>query len=160
MRHVILYTLFCLLLATPIATFAQDLPIPRFVSLRSDEVNVRGGPGTRYSIRWVFKRKHLPIEITQEFEHWREVRDHEGATGWIHKSMLSGARSALVLDDAQVLHRAADTTSSGLLLAQPGVVGRILACQRDWCRLHIDGRKGWMPKTAIWGVYPNEIIED
>src|SRR5919204_606278 len=74
----------------------SGLPLPRFASLRSDEVNVRTGPGTRYPVDWVFKRKGMPVEIVAEFENWRKIRDWQGASGWVHQSLLTGKRSFII----------------------------------------------------------------
>src|SRR5438876_886029 len=85
----------------------KNLPVPRFVSLRSEQVNVRTGPGERYPIEWVFTRRDLPVEIVAEFENWRKIRDSEGSEGWVHQRMLAGRRSVLVRDKVRELHRRA-----------------------------------------------------
>lgn len=130
--------------------------LPRFAALRSDEVNVRSGPGKRYAIQWVYRREGFPVEIVQEFDQWYEIRDFEGAAGWVHKHMLSGERTALVLDTPRPLRRMPDEASPPLLLAEPGVTGHLLECAQAWCRLQISSRKGWMPKAHLWGVYDEE----
>ena len=140
------------------ATYAKDSsPLPRFASLRSDEVNVRIGPGKRYAISWVYHREGFPVEIIQEFDHWRKIRDFEGDTGWIYKNMLSsGKRAALVIDKPHPLRRSPDNDSPALLIAEPGVIGQLIECVSTWCRLQINSRKGWMPKAHLWGVYDDE----
>lgn len=135
------------------------LPIPRFVTLKSDEANLRKGPGTRYPIHWVYKREGLPVEIINEFGNWRQVRDHDLVTGWMHQSMLSGYRNAMIIGEAQALRRDPGEDSPGLLLAQPGVIAELLECGVGWCELQIEGRKGWIEKSHLWGVYPQEFIE-
>lgn len=139
---------------------ASKLPIPRFVSLKSDEVNVRTGPGTRYPISWVYKRDGLPVEIIEESDNWRKVRDFEGSEGWILRSMLSGRRSVLIKGGTQALYKQPDEAAAPMLRAEPMVIGRLLECMKDWCRLQIDGRKGWMKKSALWGVYAREEFGD
>jgi SH3-like domain-containing protein len=149
----------CLAAAPAWADDEQDaagLPVPRYVSLKSGEVNMRIGPGTRYSINWVYKREGLPVEIIQEFDQWREIRDSDGTTGWVHKQMLQGKRMAVIKKGTAVLRRAADAQSGPMLRLEPGVVGRLLECEKDWCRLQVSGHKGWIEKTHIWGVYPKE----
>ncbi len=138
----------------------KALPLPRFVSLKSDEINVRVGPGTRYSISWVFRKEDYPVEIIQEFDQWREIRDHEGSIGWVHKNMLQGKRHVVVTGDVRTLRRIPDVTSPPVIRAEPGVIGQLIECKKDWCRLQIDSRKGWLPKTQIWGVYPKEEFTD
>ncbi len=150
----------CVALAAP-CVFADDeqdagLPVPRFVSLRSGEVNERVGPGTRYSINWVYKREDLPVEIIQEFDQWREIRDSDGTTGWVHKQMLQGKRTAVIKGAVGVLRHAPDPHSNPLLRAEPGVIGHLLSCEKDWCRVQVSGHKGWIEKSRIWGVYPKE----
>lgn len=136
---------------------ASALPIPRFVSLRSNDVNMRVGPGTRYSINWVYHREGLPVEVIQEFDQWREIRDSEGTTGWVHKQMLQGKRFAVVTGKKPaVLRRAPDATANAALRAEPGVIGRILSCEKEWCRLQISGRKAWIEKSHMFGAYKKE----
>jgi SH3-like domain-containing protein len=142
--------------------FADDeqdlsgLPVPRFVSLRSGDVNMRAGPGTRYIINWVYKREGLPVEIIEEFDQWRQIRDSEGTVGWVHKQMLQGKRTAVIVRGIGVLRRTPEDHAGAILRAEPGVTGRLLECERDWCRMQISGRKGWIDKAHIWGVYPKE----
>jgi SH3-like domain-containing protein len=154
----------CLLFTVPAFSSETDddkkLALPRFVSLKSDEINVRVGPGTRYPISWVFKKENYPVEIIQEFDQWREIRDHEGAIGWVNKGMLQGKRMVLVTGDVRTMRRAPEQNAAAILRAEPGVMGQLIECQKDWCRVQIDSRKGWLPKAHIWGVYPKEEFED
>lgn len=162
MRFVLPALLACLL-ALPAAARAEEkdgLPIPRFVSLKSDEVNVRTGPGERYPISWVYKRDHLPVEIIEEFDHWRKVRDFEGAEGWINKSLLDGRRTVLIMKEVRVLRRTPEDKSPPLLRAAPMVIGKLLECKDEWCRVQIESRKGWLRKKQIWGVYVREEFGD
>ena len=135
---------------------ATALPVPRFVTLRSAEVNMRRGPGERYSIMWVYHREGLPVEIIQEFDQWREIRDSEGTTGWVHKQMVAGKRNAVVIGKVAVLRRSPDITSNPSLRAEPGVIGKLVSCEKEWCRMQISGRKAWIQKTHIFGVYKKE----
>lgn len=135
-------------------------PLPRFVSLSSDEAYVRAGPGKKYPIQWVFKRAYLPLEIVLEFEHWRKIKDHEGQTGWIHKSLLSGRRTAIIQgDNKQALYKKPETDSRLAAYLEPGVIVRIRECHAQWCYIDAAGYKGWTEKEYLWGVYPDEIIE-
>ena len=132
--------------------------LPRFVSLRADKVNLRVGPGVRYPISWIYARKNLPVEIVAEFELWRKIRDREGTEGWVHKSLLSGRRSAIIGRGVQTLYRRAAGTIP-VLRAEGGVQARLLACQKSYCRLRIAGIDGWIERSKIWGVYPNEVFD-
>jgi SH3-like domain-containing protein len=134
------------------------LPLPRFVSLASDEVNVRTGPGKRYPISWVFVRRGYPVEIFEEFEHWRRIRDISGETGWVHKSLLSGRRTILITGEDRPLFEDANSESVVTLIAEPGVLGKLLECDGTWCKLEIAGLAGWIPAVHFYGVFENEKI--
>jgi len=135
------------------------LPLPRFVSLRADEVNVRTGPGIRYPIEWVFKRRDMPVEITAEFDTWRKIRDWEGTEGWVHQSMLSGKRTVLISGGRQTLRREPDLAAPAVAHADPLVVGELKDCRGTWCRIRVAGYEGWLRKDQFWGVYANETVE-
>ena len=136
-----------------------NLPLPRFVSLKGSEGNARRGPGLTHRIDWVFTRAGMPLKITAEFENWRRVEDSEGAGGWVHYSLLSGVRTVLVTLDMAELHDEPSEDSTVVAQAELNVVGRILECQPDWCRVSLDGTRGWIRTSAIWGVKEGEIVE-
>ncbi len=150
--------LFLLGLLAGTAFAEAGLALPRFVSLRSDEVNLRTGPGTTYPVEWVYVRRGLPVEIIAEFDNWRKVRDIEGTVGWIHKSLLSGKRMAVILGEEETLHQSPDATARVVLKAARGVLGEIIACKGAWCRLEITEIKGWIRRDRLWGVYPTEEL--
>lgn len=134
-------------------------PLPRFAALRSNEVNLRAGPGAQYPVEWVFLRRSLPIEITAEYGYWRKVRDADGSEGWVHKSLLTGRRSVLVTGKVRSLRGDPDAAARVVARVEPGVVGKLVACDGGWCRIEIDGLVGWMPQTDFWGAYPGETVE-
>ncbi len=136
----------------------SGLPIPRFASLRSDEVNVRTGPGTRYPVEWVFKRKAMPVEIVAEHENWRKIRDWQGASGWVHQSLLSGKRSFIVASKAASLHKTPAASAEIVAKLEPEVMGEIRSCTGDWCRVRVSSVTGWLQRTAMWGIYKSEPI--
>jgi SH3-like domain-containing protein len=145
------------------------LQIPRFVSLKSDKVNVRAGPTKDHEVTWVYTRTGLPVEITAEFENWRRIRDWEGAEGWVYHSLLSGRRTGLVspplkspdknADDAIPIHASADASSAVVARLQAGVLGTVKRCNGTWCRVTGAGYDGWVAQNRLWGVYPNEKVE-
>jgi SH3-like domain-containing protein len=135
-----------------------DLPLPRFVSLRADEVNLRSGPGTRYPIEWTYIRRGLPVEITAEYDNWRRIREFDGTTGWVHRSLLSGQRTVLVAGDTRALYDEPDPASRAVLRAEPGVLGTLLSCAGAWCRIAIGDVRAFIPRAHIWGVYADEEI--
>lgn len=140
-------------------THTSGLPIPRFVSLRSGEVNVRTGPNVRYPIEWVFVRKNMPVEITQEFDTWRRIRDWEGSEGWVHQSMLAGKRTIVTISGTHEVHREANPNSPIVARAEPGVMGGLHRCRLEWCEVDLEGYRGWTMRAGLWGVYPNETFE-
>jgi len=136
----------------------SGLPLPRFVSLKSDEVNLRSGPGVRYPIDWIYTRRDLPVEVIAEFDVWRKIRDWQGTEGWVFESMLSGTRYAVITGDTRVLHSERDPKSPAVARLEAGVIAELLECDGQWCRLDSDGFKGWMMRSEFWGVYPNEAV--
>lgn len=136
-----------------------NLPLPRFVSLKASEGNVRRGPSLTHRIDWVFKRKDIPLEITAEHGHWRRVRDRDGAGGWVHYSLLSGVRTAIVEKDMIDLLSRPDPAAMVIARLELGVIARIEECTPDWCRLSAGGYRGWTLKSDIWGVRPGEILD-
>lgn len=135
-------------------------PIPRFVTLRADVVNLRTGPGSRYPIEFVYHRKGYPVEITAEFDQWRKVRDWQGTEGWVHQRMVTGTRSVVIQGAQRLLRSDATATASPVAKLDPGVIAHLLECQDAWCRIEItDGGsdvKGWLGRTDIWGVLPDD----
>lgn len=134
-----------------------NLPLPRYVSLKSTEGNVRRGPSLSHRVDWVFKHRNMPLEITDEFGHWRRVRDLDGAGGWMHYSLLSGVRTVIIQNDMVALARKPETGAPVNARAEAGAIARLGSCTRDWCRIIANGGKGWVPKSALWGVAPDEI---
>lgn len=136
-----------------------NMPIPRYVSLKGGEGNARRGPGLTHRIDWVFTTAGMPLRVTAEHEHWRRVEDAEGMGGWVHYSLLSGVRSVLVTQDMAQFHDRADVNAPVAFQTELGVIGRLMECSLDWCRVNVQGEKGWVRKTALWGVDPGEMIE-
>jgi len=154
---------FALFSSGPTAIAAEPdnnaLPVPRFVSLHADRVNLRTGPGDRYPIDWVLTRRDMPVEIVAQFEHWRQVRDWEGTKGWVHQRMLSGKRDVIVKGGGtRPLHRAPDQDARVVARAEPGVVAKLLECQGGWCRIDAGDTTGWVRRADVWGVYPDETV--
>ena len=146
----------------------SGLPLPRFVSLKSDRVNLRAGPGTDYPASWVFRRAGLPLEVTKEFESWRQVRDAEGTSGWVLQSFLSGRRTALVLPwdvksnapPPQVPVMNSDSSSSRTVaIVEAGVIANVHECDSVWCHVTVDAYRGYIEQKKLWGVYDGETIK-
>lgn len=145
--------------AYPTAAAEKKRPVPRFVAVKTGKVNVRTGPGSRYPVQWVLKRRYLPLLVIAEFETWRRVRDWEGATGWVHQATLTGRRMMMVTGKRRVLRRRPAKTAPAVAYLEPKVVGRLLACRRRWCRVQVQGRRGWLARTEFWGVRPGEVFK-
>ena len=135
-----------------------SLPIPRFVSLKGTEGNARRGPGLTHRIDWVFTRAGMPLKLTAEYEHWRRVEDADGAGGWVNFALLSGVRSVLVTQDMAQAYSKPDAQSDVIYQSELGVIGKLMQCVPDWCRVSVEGEKGWLPKAALWGVTATEIF--
>jgi SH3-like domain-containing protein len=148
----------------PTTGSVTGLPLPRFAALRSDEVNMRSGPGTRFPIDWTYQRRELPVEIVREFELWRRIRDPEGTEGWVHQSTLMGRRSFIVRGapgSEVMLRRRAEDQAQPIARLRPGVVGRLRACEANspWCEAQIGEFRGHIRRADIWGVGPNEEVK-
>jgi SH3-like domain-containing protein len=141
----------------------SGLPVPRFVSLKPDRVNVRGGPTRDHDVTFVYTRAGLPVEITAESDNWRRIRDWEGSEGWVYHSLLSGRRTAVVSPkdkkDLVVLYDRADNSGATVARLQSGVLASVKRCTGTWCRITGAGFDGWVVQEQLWGVYPNEKVE-
>jgi SH3-like domain-containing protein len=138
-------------------------PVPRFVSLRADTVNLRTGPGNRYPIVDVYKKKGYPLEIIGEFDQWRHVRDFSGEEGWVHERMVNGTRNVIVQGGQRILRTAAASGAAPVAKLDPGVIAHLLECDAAWCRIEVQngasGVKGWLARSEIWGVLPGEVVK-
>lgn len=134
-----------------------NLPLPRYVSLKTDEGNVRRGPSLSHRIDWVFVRRGMPLQVTAEYGHWRRVIDRDGVGGWVHYALLSGNRTVVVDADMLTLHRRADPDAPVTARLERGVIARLDECEPGWCRIAAGGYRGWVRKTSLWGVAPDEI---
>lgn len=162
---------FLAMFATPVAATEVTgslgsqtrLPVPRFVSLKSERVNARMGPTRDHQVIWIYQRAGLPVEVTAEFDNWRRIRDHEGTETWVFHSMLSGRRTAMVMprgnpgDLVPLMNRAGGERI--VARVEPRVQGTVRSCNRTWCRLTGEGFDGWVEQNRLWGVYPNERMD-
>jgi len=142
---------------------ASGLPVPRFVSLKADRVNVRGGPDKDHDVTFIYTRVGWPVEITAEFENWRRIRDSDGTEGWVYHSLLSGKRTAAVQlkskTDLAPIYDKPDAKSAVTAKLQVGVLGTVKRCTGKWCQIAGDGFDGWIEQNELWGVYPDEKVE-
>jgi SH3-like domain-containing protein len=135
-----------------------NLPTPRFVSIKSNEVNTRVGPGDNYPIKWVIVKKALPVEVVEEYQHWRKIRDVSGDEGWVHSAMISGERSAIILNKNWEVKSKPELTSKTIATIEKGVVVGLNKCSNEACEVRIGKVDGWLPRAALWGIYKNEMV--
>ena len=138
----------------------SKLPVPRYVSLRAGEVNMRTGPGVRYPVDWVYQRKNMPVEVIAQFGTWRKIRDVQSAQGWIHQSMLSSARFVTITGQIRTLRRQANAKSNPVARIEPGAIAELLSCPEGtgWCKVSAGDHQGWLRRVEFWGLYPRESI--
>ncbi len=153
----------CFVMACAVATApvqaqsaSSGQPIPRFVTLNADEVNMRSGPGVRYPVEWVYQRRYMPLEVIAEHDTWRKVRDVEGTEGWIHRAMLSSRRSIVVEADEIIMRREPDNGSPVLARLAGGMVAVVEKCDTAWCEVRANGYEGWIARRDVWGLYDSE----
>ncbi|SLN38203.1 SH3 domain-containing protein [Roseisalinus antarcticus] len=136
-----------------------ELPIPRYVSLKSSPGNLRRGPSFSQRIDWVLMRRGMPLRVTAEYDNWRRVVDRDGVGGWVYYTLLSGNRTVIVDAETLSLHARPDSRTTEIARLERGVVARVDECTEDWCRLVADGYRGWAPKGNYWGVEPDEVFD-
>ncbi len=129
----------------------SSMPVPRYASLKYDEVNGRLGPSVDYPIKWQYQRSGLPVLVIRESGDWRKIRDPQGDEVWVHERML-GARRTGITSNMLVMFQKPDTSTRAIAEVSMGVVADIAECEGDWCRIDIDGQRGWATRNSIWGV--------
>lgn len=147
---------------------ASKAGLPKFFSLKSNPVNLRKGPGTKFPKAWVFRREGLPVEVLREHGRWRQVRDSDGATGWILRTLISARRTALVspwqLKEAgsakqlTTLRSRSRQRSRAVAKLEAGTLVSLKSCDRSWCHVSIGRFSGYVEQRRLWGIYPQEIL--
>lgn len=141
---------------------ATPYPVPRFVSLRSDKVFARTGPGKQYPVRYVYTQKNLPVEIILEFQEWRKIRDIDGGEGWVHQALVTGKRFAFVQaeGDTHILKKQPNYNARSMVQVENGALLSIEKCIKgNWCHVSAVGYDGWIERNFLWGVYENEFFD-
>jgi SH3-like domain-containing protein len=138
----------------------SGLPVPRFVSIKVERVNVREGPSKDHPVLWIYTRKGLPVEVIAEHDIWRRIRDRDGSTGWVHGNLLDGRRTVIVEGVAlAALREKPEDDSRPVAWAEPGVVLDLEKCVPVWCDVEGDKSRGWIERARLWGIYPDEIVK-
>jgi SH3-like domain-containing protein len=149
--------------AAPIELGPSGFPIPRFLTLKANKVNVRKGPSSDHAVAWVFQRKGMPVEVTAEFENWRKIRDSQGEEGWILQQMLSGRRMVMAPDwdkeKSVALHDSESVRSGTVAKLSPGAIAKVENCSGEWCYVTTEDYEGYALQTELWGVYPGEVVD-
>ena len=133
-------------------------PLPRFMTLKSDKVHMRTGPGMKYPITYLYQREGMPLKVVREFDVWREVVDLDGVKGWMHSSTLSLKRMAMVTASGVNVLENASASSTVVALAEKGAVVELLVCDTEWCRIESGRQRGWIQKRYLWGVFSDEAF--
>jgi SH3-like domain-containing protein len=138
-----------------------QLPVPRFVSLRTDEVNVRAGPGAQYPVIWVYHRAGLPVEIIAEFDIWRQIQAPDGGTGWVHEATLRARRGFYIIPPAAILRSAPSDDAGTVATLTQGVSGSLLSCAPEslYCKVAVGPLSGYLARVAFWGTLPDETVK-
>jgi SH3-like domain-containing protein len=149
------------------------LPLPRYVSLKSYETNLRKGPGSNYPIVWTYKQKGYPMQVVAEFEQWRKLKDKDGEEGWVRENLISGNRNVVIIGNKiqksnyeyqlpereSILFYHPSEDSYPVARVELNVIGKIKKCNEEWCLLKIDRFSGWIRKVNLWGIGKEEIIK-
>jgi SH3-like domain-containing protein len=145
----------------PAVGVVSDLPIPRFVSLRTDKVNFRAGPGFQYPVTWIYQRDGLPVEIIGEFDVWRHVVAPDGGSGWVHIATIRARRGFIVTAPKAVLRSAADSSAAPVAILDFGVSGVLLSCgaASAFCKASAANETGFLARQDFWGAFPDEIVK-
>jgi SH3-like domain-containing protein len=137
----------------------SGLPVPRYVTLKSDEVNLRAGPGLEYPVLWQYRAPKLPVRVDAEFGIWRKIVDHDGTAGWMHGSVLSLSRMALIKIDMAKIHNSPDPSSTVIALAERNALMELQTCPKSWCRVKAENVRGWIKRQAVWGLLQTESLD-
>ena len=144
---------------TRVIVNGSGLKVPRFVSIKDDEANLRKGPSTNHEVDWVYKISGLPLKIIAEFDHWRKVIDSSGSVGWIHKMLLSSKRTAEITRSATSLYEKPSMKSKIVANAEVGAILSLVRCKEKWCRLKYQNLSGWVTKNKFFGSMEDEKFE-
>ena len=156
-RKKFIFITIALLLASAHAS-AREMPY--YASIKSDEANIRSGPSVRYPIEWLYKRENWPVQVTATFERWRKLTDINGEIGWIHESLLSGKRYAIVkTEGVQEIYRLPLLSSTKVFIVENGVIVEIKECKNNWCKIQSARYEGWIKDENLWGVDKGEVIK-
>jgi SH3-like domain-containing protein len=152
MRNLLGFLMAAALVPGP-ARAAENESVPYWAALRNPQTNMRVGPGRDYRINWTYVRAGFPIKVLREMEGWVLVEDPDGARGWMLTQFVARKlHTALVHGQVTEIRENADGTGPIRWRAEPGVIVHLGACTSGWCKVDIDGRRGFAPQSALWGA--------
>jgi SH3-like domain-containing protein len=140
------------------ASAAEEKAPPYWASISASAARMRTGPGEQYPATWLYNRVGLPVRVIKTYPDWRQIRDPDGAEGWVFAKLLTSKRTGMVVGAVRELRASPDPAAAVRWRAQPGVVGTVSNCGAGWCELDVDGRKGYVETGALWGVDPGEAF--
>lgn len=133
-------------------------PVPRWLSLKSDRVFARQGPGLDYPILWRYQVSGLPVQVIAETSDWRKICDPEGGVAWVHRSVVSSRRSVLNLSpDLVDIHSGRSDTSPVRARLSPRSLVSLSECVDQWCEIRVRRLRGWLPQRAIFGAQEHAL---
>jgi SH3-like domain-containing protein len=153
---------FILLTSYSFNSYSSIRKFPYFASIKSksDIANVRSGPSIKYPIEWVYQKPGWPVEVVSSYENWRKIRDALGDVGWIHETLLSGKRNAIIMGDGtEQAYKLPVETSPVVMLIEENVVVELISCKSNWCKIEAQDKEGWISGSKLWGVNFNEELD-
>jgi len=139
---------------------ATGLPVPRWVSVKAERVNVRRGPSLEHAVLWTYVQLGVPVEVIAEYDSWRRIRDVDGATGWVKAAMLGGERTVMTTGRVNTAILAEPKAEAeAVALAEPGLVAKLVGCNGEWCEISARGYDGFVTRDRLWGVYESETVK-
>jgi len=147
MQKLIIFLILFFFFATNI--FSNE--INYFVMLKYNKVNVRYGPNDDSPIKYIYKKKYLPIKVIDKKENFRKIIDHKNNSGWIHVSQLKKNKSIILLEN-QILFSKPTKYSKPIAKISLGRLLLIKKCKLKWCKVKTESYSGWIQTTNIWGT--------
>lgn len=126
--------------------------LPYWVAISKDEARMRVGPSMDYPANWIYRRKNLPVKVVETYPNWRKVEDPDGTQGWMHVRLLKDDKTAIVVGETVTLRADPSDSAHALYRAEPGVVGRVSNCESGWCKFDVNGQRGYVEKSHLWGA--------
>jgi len=148
-KNLIIIVLFFIIFFLPLIVYANNNI--NFLSLKNNEVNLRQGPSFDHPVKFVYKKKFLPLIVLEKSEIWVKTKDFENNSGWTHISQLSNKKSAINIKQNSVIYRKSTIYSKPIAKLEIGRLVLIKKCNRSWCKIVSGDFNGWTLKKYLWG---------